>query len=198
MDLDPATLDRRSLYRIGTTAIVPRPIGWLSTCDSDGIYNVAPFSSFTYLSHDPLVVGFSTGVRDDGRLPDTTRNVLETEELVFNLVTEESLVDMKRSSESIPSKESEFDRFDIEHEPSTTVAPPRVAASPVCLECVLYDTYEFPHGRMLVMAKVVHIHIDDDVLTDGEIDAAKIDAVGRIGGPNYTSISFIDSDGGQS
>lgn len=195
MDLDPTELSRDALYRIGTSSIVPRPIGWLSTCDGNGVENLAPFSSFNYVSHDPLVVMFTAGVRDDGNLPDTARNAIETGELVFNLVTEGLLEAMHRTGESIPSDESEFERFGIDRAASTRVTPPRVASAKIHFECRLHDTYVFEHGRTMVMAEVVHIHVDDDVLTDGKIDARNVDAVGRVGGPNYTSISLVDAPG---
>jgi flavin reductase (DIM6/NTAB) family NADH-FMN oxidoreductase RutF len=192
MDLDPTELNRDALYRIGTSSIVPRPIGWLSTCDADGVENLAPFSSFNYVSHDPLVVMFTAGVRDDGNLPDTARNAIETGELVFNLVTEDLLEAMHRTGESIPSDESEFERFGIERAASTRVTPPRVASAKVHFECRLHDTYEFEHGRTMVMAEAVHVHVDDDALTGGDIDATKTDPAGRAGGPNYTSIPLVE------
>ena len=194
MEIDPSELSRDELYRIGTSSIVPRPIGWLSTCDADGVENLAPFSSFNYVSHDPLVLMFTAGVRANGKLPDTARNAIETGELVFNLVTEDLRAAMVDTAESIPPTESEFERFGVERAASEIVRPPRVAAAKISFECRLYDTYEFDHGRTMVMAEAVRVHVDESVVTDGKIDAMKVDAVGRIGGPNYTGISLLDAD----
>jgi flavin reductase (DIM6/NTAB) family NADH-FMN oxidoreductase RutF len=192
MELDPRDHDWNQLYRLVTSVVVPRPIGWLSTCDGDGNDNLAPFSSFNYVSHQPPVLMFTAGPRENGELKDTPHNAIERGEFVFNLVSSSLAARMVRTSEALPADESEFDFAGIERVDSVTVAPPRVADAAVSLECSLYDTYRFDHGRVMVMGEVTHAHVDEAVLTDGEVDASKVDAVGRLGGPYYTGTDVVE------
>jgi flavin reductase (DIM6/NTAB) family NADH-FMN oxidoreductase RutF len=192
MELDPRDHDWNQLYRLVTSVVVPRPIGWFSTYDGDANDNLAPFSSFNYVSHQPPVLMFTAGTRENGELKDTPRNAIEHGEFVFNLVSSALAARMVRTSEALAADESEFNFAGVERADSVTVDPPRVADAPVSLECSLYDTYRFDHGRVMVMGEVTYAHVDDAVLTDGEVDASKVDAVGRLGGPYYTGTDVVE------
>lgn len=192
MEVYPDACDWDQLYRLVTTAVIPRPIGWISTCDADGADNLAPFSSFNYVSHQPIVLMFTAGPRDGGELKDTPRNAIENEEFVFNLVTEPLAEQMNRTSEALEPGVSEYDFAGVERAESVTVDPPRVAAADISFECRLYDVYRFEHGRVMILGEVTYIHIDHSLLSDGEVDALKVDAVGRLGGPYYTGVDVMD------
>lgn len=192
MEIAPDECSWKELYRLVTSTVVPRPIGWISTCDEDGTDNLAPYSSFNYVSHKPAILMFTAGLKGDDELKDTPRNAIDTGEFVYNLVTRPVAEQMNQTGDSLPSGQSEFDAANVERAESATVAPPRVAAADVSFECELYDTYQFDHGRVMVMGEVTHVHLNDSVLTDGQIDARNVDAVGRLGGPLYTGIDVMD------
>ncbi len=190
MEIDSAN---RDMYREMTTVTVPRPIGWISTVDAEGRDNIAPFSHYNNVcagSPSPPVVMFSSDIHDETP-KDTPRNVLETEEFVVNLVTESLVEQMDTTSDSIAPEESEFDFAGIEREDSVAVSPPRVAESPVNVECTLYDSMRV-YNHLVILGDVVHVHIDDALLTDGKVDVHKIDAVGRLGGSRYASVQVHD------
>jgi flavin reductase (DIM6/NTAB) family NADH-FMN oxidoreductase RutF len=191
MEVDPDDLSFDEMYRIMTTTIVPRPIGWISTTSADGIENVAPYSHFNTVCPSPPVVMFSAGYADleSQTLKDTPRNVLETGEFVVNLVTESVAQQMDETSAAIDREDSEFDFANLAKASSVRVRPPRVADASVALECSLYDSHEV-YNNIVIFGEVEYVHIDDGVTTDGNIDMEKIDAVGRLGGPFYTSIDI--------
>ncbi len=63
--------------------VAPRPIGWISTRGNSGGLNLAPYSFFNAFNYKPPIIGFSSiGYKD------TVRNVEETGEFVWNLVTQ--------------------------------------------------------------------------------------------------------------
>ena len=177
MELKPAEV--RSMYRILSGAVVPRPIAWVSTTDGE-TDNLAPYSFFNVVGIEPPVVMFAPG-----SMKDTPRNVLETGEFVVNVVTVDLAEAMNATSATLSSSESEFDHANIEREPSVTVAAPRVADSPIAFECELYDHLEIGRSWM-ILGEVLHVHLDDSVITDGEIDVRKFDALGRLAGSLYT------------
>ena len=182
---DGAPDDFGSAYRLLSTAITPRPIGWISTTSTDGVDNLAPYSFCNVVAVEPPVVMFAPVGRDDG-LKNTPRNVKATEEFVLNTVTRDLVEAMNATSATLPSDESEFDHLDIERAESVAVAPPRVAAAKVAFECELYDWIEVGNS-VLILGEVVHVHVDESVLTDGKPDITKLETVGRLAGSYYTS-----------
>lgn len=190
MEIDPETSDPSEIYRLMTSVVVPRPIGWISTVSEDGTDNLAPYSYFNAVSSSPAVLMFSAGTHD-GERKDTPTNAIESGEFVFNLVTEAVAKEMDETSASLPTGESEFEAAGIERAESTVVEPPRVAAAKASFECTLYDSMQV-YDNTMVLGEVRYAHVDDDLLTDGKPDSLKIDAVGRLGGPYYTSLDVMD------
>lgn len=187
MKLNP-TEQPESVYRTLSSLVVPRPIGWISTIDSEGEDNLAPFSYFNAVGNDPPTVLFSAGDRN-GQLKDSPRNALDTGEFVANLVTDGLVEAMDTTSEA--TDESEFDMADLERVPAETVAPPRVADALASLECTVSESIRIG-GNTVIFGEVQLFHIHDSLLTDDTVDAQKINAVGRFGGPFYTRTDLMD------
>ncbi len=176
--------------------IVPRPIGWISSVDSDGGANLAPYSFFNAVAYQPPQVVFAgTGPHADGGLKDTVRNIEVTGEFVCNLVTRELAARMNITSAAAPRGADEFDVAGLTKEASRLVQPPRVAESPVHLECRLVEivtlrtTDPVQAPNRLVIGEVVGIHIAERVLTDGFVDIAKLQPVARLGYLDYAPVT---------
>lgn len=88
VEIDPYQKDRSfiSNYRL-LIACIPRPISFVSTLSKNGRRNLAPFSYFQVVDHDPPIFVGSFSARKD-RLKDTRRNLIETGECVINIVSE--------------------------------------------------------------------------------------------------------------
>lgn len=191
VEIDPADCTWDESYRIMTSVVVPRPIGWISTVDERGHDNLAPYSHYNNVCAGPPVVMFSSGRLVDGSMKDSSRNAIDVGEFAVNVVTESVARSMDESSAYLPREESEFDFADIERADCERISPPRVADAAVCLECSLFDYHEV-YNNVMVLGEVEYVHVDDRLLTDGRIDARKVDAVGRLGGPYYTDAERID------
>ena len=188
---DVAELSGRENARIVKSAVTPRPIAWVSSVDEDGVDNLAPYSTYNYVTADQPVVLFSASKKGNGDLKDSARNAIETGEFVVNIVTEANAAAMDLSSASLPADESEFDDTGLERGETVRVTPPRVATAPVSMECTLYDTKEV-YDKVMIFGDVEYFHVSEDVLTDGKIDMAKLDMVGRLGGPYYTGVEIME------
>lgn len=190
MELDPTGAPASRLYQFLTGAVAPRPIAWVTTKDpATGVVNVAPFSWFNSVCADPPMVMLALAWHPGGRPKDTTRNILASREFVVNAVPRRLLETMVQTSGDYPPDVSEAQVAGLELAPSRKVAPPRLAASPVHLECRLER--EVRLGRKLdtslVLGEVVHVAADDAVLdAKGNIDPAKLTLVARMGGSWYT------------
>lgn len=178
-------LTRREKARIIKTAVTPRPIAWVSSIDTEGNENLAPYSSYNYANLTRPVVMFNSTLGPSGERKDTVNNAIETEEFAVNIVTSDLLNVMDTTSANLDPAESEFSYADIESAPCAVIDAPRVAEAAVTLECALYDTMEI-YDSIMVLGEVNHVQIDPDVMSDGKIDSRKLDTVGRLGGPYYT------------
>lgn len=134
----------RAFYRLLTSVVVPRPIAWVSTVSADGVDNLAPHSFFTVASVNPPMISFtSVGEKD------SLRNIRQTGEFVVSLAPEELFEAVNATGTGFSPGVSEFDAAGIAREPSATVRPPRVAGSPVALECRLHKA--LPVGDCFVV-----------------------------------------------
>ena len=182
--------DGATLYKLMTSIIVPRPIGWVSTKSLSDIDNLAPFSYFNMISHDPPHVIIAP-ITTNGQKKDTALNILNTGQFVVNLVTEDIVEVMNKTAVEIPFEESEFDFAALESLPSIYVKPKRVKASPIQLECEMVHHYTVDGnnngGATLIVAKVLAIHINDEFIDENlKIDIDKYHPVGKLGGGLYT------------
>lgn len=175
--------------------VVPRPIGWVSTLSADGVRNLAPFSYFNSVADFPPMVMFAPiGPKPDGKGKDTYQNILQTQQFVVNLVNADLAQAMNASSTHFDADVDEFTVAGVAAAPCIHVKPPRVAQAPVSLECILVSclclpTDKPPIQNNLVIGRVVGIHIDDNILTDGMVDIAKYQPLARLGYLDYTVIN---------
>jgi flavin reductase (DIM6/NTAB) family NADH-FMN oxidoreductase RutF len=190
MILDPQTISPGAMYRFMIGVIVPRPIAFVSTRDANGHLNLAPFSYFTPLTNRPPLVGFSVQSRE-GEPKDTARNIEATGEFVINIVSEPMAEGMVLASGEWPPHVDEFELAGFTPAPSERVAPPRVAESPVSLECRLHQIVELGAARFVV-GEVVLAHVADGVLdAHGHVDPARLAPLGRLGGDAYAPLRDI-------
>ncbi|WP_193308813.1 flavin reductase family protein [Halorubrum halophilum] len=187
MDIDPdEAVD--DMYRLLTSIIVPRPIGWVSTRSAAGVDNLAPYSFYMgIIEAEPPVLMFSAEDRAEGIQKDSTQNVLETEAFGLNLVTTDLVEQMDRTSQGVDGDTDEFDLVGLERREADTVDVPLVAAAKATMECTLHDTISIG-DHTVVFGRIERIHVDDALLTDGKIDIRKVDAVGRLTGSYYAEL----------
>lgn len=157
-EFQPADLDKNGSYHLMTATVIPRPIAWVSSRSADGVDNLAPHSFFTVASAEPPIVQFTSVGRKD-----TLNNVEATGEFVVNFCPEDMFDLVNDSATDYPDHLSEFDELGIEREESRLVAPPRVAGSPVSIECKLHRTIEVGNCTV-VWGEVVCFAIDESVI----------------------------------
>jgi flavin reductase (DIM6/NTAB) family NADH-FMN oxidoreductase RutF len=172
-DLDPAELGARRFYRLLTAVVVPRPIAWVSTRSAAGVDNLAPHSFFTVSCVDPPMVQFTSVGKKD-----SLRNAVDTGEFVVCMATEPQFEQINATATNFPTGISEFAAVGLTAEPSAMVAPPRVAESPVALECRLEHALELGDST-IVIGRVVHGVVDPDVL-DGDLAGGGLPAIDKL------------------
>lgn len=179
--------------------VVPRPIGWISSVDLESRVNLAPFSFFNLVADAPPIVCFAPGgTKPDGSPKDSRRNAEEVGAFVVNLATWDLREAMNATSASLPAGVDEAAAARLEMVPSKIVAPPRVAASPVALECRYLQTVELPtldpaEPNIVIFGDIVGIHIADHLIENGRVDITKAKPIARMGYSLYTVIEQVFS-----
>lgn len=194
MRIDPKDVETRVLHGHLLSAVAPRPIALASTVDSDGNVNLSPYSFFNVFSANPPIAIFSPARRvRNNTTKDTLTNAEETGEVVINIVSYDMVQQTSLSSTEYETGVNEFVKAGFTELPSEMVKAPRVAESPVQLECKVREVVKLgDHGGAgnLVIAEIVLMHINEAVLgEDGKIDQHKIDTVGRLGKNWYVRAS---------
>ena len=178
MNFELAKLSAKDRYKLLIGAIVPRPIAWVSTLSVSGTVNLAPFSAFNYMGNDPAIIAFSPGASKD-----TFLNIQRELEFVVNLVPVAMMSEMNLSATDFPPEVSELEEAGLTSVPSVQIRTPRVAESPVNLECRVHSILEIGANRV-VIGEVVEFHIRNEFI-DAEklyVHSAKLDLLARMGG----------------
>lgn len=181
----------RDNFKTLLSCVLPRPIAFVTTISGDGTVNLAPFSFFNAVGSAPPSVVFSPCTRADGTDKDTLHNLNAVGEFVVNVVSYDIRDAMNQASYAYPPEVNEFEAAGFTPIASRLVKPPRVAESPVQLECRLIQIVpvgEGPLSANICIGEILCFHVADEVLLKNETaDVAKIDLVARLGGPDYST-----------
>ena len=186
MVINPKTLSSKEMYNLLVSAVVPRPIAFVTTMNADENVNAAPYSFFNAVSSSPPLVMISVG-RKNGAMKHTSENILRVKEFAVNIVTEQLLQSMNISAADFPSEVSEIEQSNLTLAPSLSIKTPRIAESPVQCECVLHRHMEVGNEPVdLIIGEIVQFHISDDLYSSGTINQEKFKPIARMGGNFYS------------
>jgi flavin reductase (DIM6/NTAB) family NADH-FMN oxidoreductase RutF len=184
---DPETVDQKAFYAVLNSVVVPRPIAWVSTISADGVLNLAPHSFFTVSCVAPPMVQFTSVGRRD-----SLTNVEATGEFVVNFATEALFEQVNATGTRFPPEVDEFAAVGLTTEPSATVAVPRVAESPVAIECGLHTTLELGDSTV-VIGRVRLIAVDDSVVEGNHPEITRLRPLARLGKDEWSTLGEIRS-----
>ncbi|MFS1512992.1 flavin reductase family protein [Chengkuizengella sp. SCS-71B] len=190
MIIEPRTIPWQDAYKLLIGSVLPRPIAFVSTVDREGRANLAPFSFFTCISADPMLICFAPMVRgSDGAKKDTLKNIEATEQFIINIVSENIINQVNECATEYSYEVDEFIVSGLEKEAGHKVNVPRVKESQVHLECTLHELHNYgshPGSGSLVVGKVELINVADHLYEDGKINTSKLNPIGRLAGQSYT------------
>jgi flavin reductase (DIM6/NTAB) family NADH-FMN oxidoreductase RutF len=188
---DLETLAQADTYKLLASVIVPRPIAWIVSKDAQGVVNAAPFSFFNIASIDPPLVMISFSGAKDRETKDTLSNIRARGEFVVNMVPEDLAEAMNITATNAPRGLDETQLAGLQLTTSSVVEVPRIEASPVALECKLFETIS-PGGKSTIcLGRIVYMHIQTSAFADFQrlhIDPAQLRLIGRMhGAGGYTT-----------
>ena len=189
MEIDLSTLPAREAHDLLTSALIPRPIAWVSSVSAQGHMNLAPFSFFSGITWCPATLGFSVVNRPDGSRKDTIRNIEETKNFVVNMVSQDLASRMVETSATLPHGVNEAQKAKVTLVPSKVVVAPRVKEARVAFECALdriVTVWNGAYAGNLILGSILLMHIKDELLEAGKtVDPMKFDVIGRLSGNRY-------------
>jgi flavin reductase (DIM6/NTAB) family NADH-FMN oxidoreductase RutF len=192
---DFAALTPRERYKLLIGAVVPRPIALVTTVDAQGVVNAAPFSFFNCLSADPAILALGVEYRPTGGQKDTGRNVRETLAFTVNIVSDALVEGMNVCAVPFEPGIDELMQGGLTAMPGVKVPCPWIGQAPAAFECRHHTTLGIGNSREIILGEVVYAHFRADVVNAGNlhVDAAALDAVGRMGGHGYaTTRDYFD------
>ncbi len=185
--------EKRANFHTMLSCVLPRPIAFVSTVSADGLPNLAPFSFFNGVGSSPPAIVFSPATKADGTDKDTLVNLREVPEMVVQVVPYAMRDAMNQASAAYERDVNEFEAAGFTALPSRFVKPPRVAESPVQMECKLLDIVKVGEGPLsanICIGEILCFHVADDFLLENDtVDVDKIDLVGRMGGEWYSRMT---------
>lgn len=183
MLFDFAKLATKDRYKILSYTVVPRPIAWVVSVGADGSRNAAPFSFFNVMTSKPPLVAVGITSYAGGVQKDTPRHIDETKQFVVNLVPRKLINQMNITAVEFGPEVDELTAAELTVVPSTFVKPPRIAESPVALECELFHHHALEGGQHIILGKVLGVHVADEAVLDFDkcyVDTPKLGLVGRM------------------
>ena len=191
LHIQPKDIPVGELHQYLLGAVGPRPIALASTLDQYGNPNLSPFSFFNVFSANPPIAIFSPARRvRNNTTKHTLDNILETKEVVINIVNYAMVQQMSLASTEYDAGVDEFIKAGFTKVESEAVKPFRVKESPVQLECKVKEVVAMGDdggAGNLVICEVLRMHLHEEILDEaGRIDDHKIDLVARMGGNWYT------------
>ena len=202
MEIDLTMLPARDAHDLMTSALIPRPIAWVSSVSAQGHINLAPFSFFSGITWCPGTLCVSVVNRPDGSRKDTVRNIGETKSFVVNMVSQDLVSRMVETSATLPHGISEAEKAGVPLVQSKVVAAPRVKEARVAFECALDRIVTVGNGAYagnIVIGTILLVYIKDELLEAGNtVNPTKFDVIGRLSGTRYCrtgSVFEISAEG---
>jgi flavin reductase (DIM6/NTAB) family NADH-FMN oxidoreductase RutF len=171
--------------------VTPRPIAWISTRDSEGHNNLAPYSFFNGAAYFPPQVMFtSTGFKEDrGDTKDTLSNIRDTGVFCVSVVEYAMRDAMNISSGTWPKETDEFSHAGLTAEECETINCARVAGTPAALECKMTQMVKLEgDNNFATFGEVIGVHLRDDCIVDGKFDVTTYQPLTRLGYRDYSHI----------
>jgi flavin reductase (DIM6/NTAB) family NADH-FMN oxidoreductase RutF len=185
VQFDPTEMETRAFYRVLNSVVVPRPIAWVCSRSADGVVNLAPHSFYTVACVDPPVVQFTSVGRKD-----SLRNVEATGEFTISLTPAALFEQINATATDFPSGVDEAEQCGVRLEPSDRVGVPRVAESPVSIECALHSTVRLGDSTV-VFGRVLGISAWADAVRDGRPRIEHLQPLARLGGNEWSTIGEV-------
>ncbi|KAG2179890.1 hypothetical protein INT43_003676 [Umbelopsis isabellina] len=191
LDMEPEKIGTGNTYKLLIGGVVPRPIAFVSTRSKSGRHNLAPFSFFNVISHDPPALAISVGTNGQ-HAKDTAQNILETGQFVVNIISEWFAESANYTAIDAPPEEDEFEISGLTPIDSIKIDAPRVKESAFQMECKVIQHVPMINKEGIttyyhIIGEIVMFHVDKYIIDPDNYHIAldKLRPLSRLGGISY-------------
>lgn len=182
----PESISERDNYKFLIGSVIPRPIAFITSINSEGVVNGAPFSYFNIVSSNPPLLSVSIQ-RRNGEKKDTLRNIEQQQSFVLHISDDGYIDKLNQTAAQLPPNQSEIALTNLTLIPSETIATPAISEAKVRYECTVQQIVDLPNSE-LIIANITCYHIDDELYANGRINAAKLNPISRLAGNDYAHL----------
>ena len=194
MIYDPQEISRRDAYNLAISIVIPRPIAFVTSLNKQGVVNAAPFSYFNGVCSKPALISISIADKKGGVLKDTLNNIKSSQTFCVNLVSQDMAAGVQKSAEPFAPDVSEMDFNGFNLLDCEKIKAPRIKESPASMECKLVRIVDDLGPISLVIGQVLLYHISDECVSEkGLLDPEKSNVIGRLGGPDFSTLGEVFS-----
>ena len=187
INLSASELSPHEQYKLLSGSIIPRPIAWITTQNTAGLINIAPFSFTTGISNQlPLL---SVAILRERQVPkDTAANLLARHEAVVHMVSTDLTKAMNQTAARLAPDQSELTLIDLPLIPSTEIQVPGLQAARIRFETILYQYV--PIMTDLFILEIRQFHFAETVLDlpTLHVNTTALAPIARLAGPNYAEL----------
>jgi flavin reductase (DIM6/NTAB) family NADH-FMN oxidoreductase RutF len=196
LNIDLSSMSSNNVYHLMTQTIIPRPIAWALTQNTDGSMNLAPFSYFNAVCSDPPLCMLSMGKKSDGSTKDTATNLVEGAYCVIHIAHMQQAEMVTATAATLHYGVSEVSSNDISLVEQADWPLKRIADCPIAYLCKVHSTSEIGNTpQQLVFAEALSVYIDDSVVTENNnrlyVDALAVNPLSRLGANQYASLGEV-------
>lgn len=194
INLSASELSPHEQYKLLSGSIIPRPIAWITTQNTAGLINLAPFSFTTGISNQlPLL---SVAILRERQAPkDTAANLLARHEAVVHMVSTDLTKAMNQTAARLAPDQSELTLIDLPLIPSTEIQVPGLQAARIRFETILYQYVPIRDAAGIIMTdlfilEIRQFHFAETVLDlpTLHVNTTALAPIARLAGPNYAEL----------
>lgn len=193
MNIDLTALSGAETYQWLTQTLLPRPIAWIlsaNTAPATG-YNLAPFSYFGTIGHNPPTLMVSFALKPNGDPKDSAVNLEPGQHCVIHIASSRHAQAVNETARTLEHGDSELDRIDLSLTEFDGFDMPRLEDVSVAYGCVVVERKSFGNVPCtLVMLEIKQLYVSDEVLIRDhndrlKVDPKKLDPLARLGGSDF-------------
>lgn len=194
INLSASELSPHEQYKLLSGSIIQRPIAWITTKNTAGLINLAPFSFTTGISNQlPLL---SVAILRERQAPkDTAANLLARHEAVVHMVSTDLTKAMNQTAARLAPDQSELTLIDLPLIPSTEIQVPGLQAARIRFETSLYQYVPIRDAAGIIMTdlfilEIRQFHFAETVLDlpTLHVNPTALAPIARLAGPNYAEL----------
>ena len=194
MIFDFTEMTGNEIYHKMTESIVPRPVAWVLSENSDHSYNLAPFSYFNAISSTPPLISLSIGKKRDGELKDSRRNILERKHFTLHIAHADLAQAVTDSAKPFAENESELSTLNLETIHEEGFSLPRLKYCRIAFDCTLEEVVQIASiPQALIIARIQKVYVADEVLCEGKIKSELLNPLARLGGNEFATLGKVFS-----